>query len=102
NRVAVNSITVAPATIGPGTSVGTIATGPLTISGGGAYAWEVAAVGTAGVPLNSGSSDVGASKDLITVTGSLSLTSPEIDVIGLGSHGFNNSQTYSWTIATFT
>jgi len=102
NRVIVNSVNVPAATIAPGTSVGTINVGPLTVSGGGAYAWEVAAAGTAGVPHNSAGSDVGASTDRIIVTGNLTFTSPEIDIIGLAGNGFNNAQSYSWTIATFT
>ena len=52
NRLAVNSITVGPAKIAPGnltTTVGTLSTGPLSISSGGSYNWKVSNVGTPGV-----------------------------------------------------
>jgi hypothetical protein len=105
NRLAVNSVTVGPAKIAPGnltTTIGTLSTGPLSITNGGAYNWKVSAVGTPGVGLNTGGSDAGATKDLLAITGAMTLNNLEIDVVGVGSHGFNNAQSYSWTIGTFT
>ena len=32
----------------------------------------------------------------------MTLNSPEINIVGVSSHGFNNAQSYSWTIGTFT
>lgn len=105
NKLTINSVSVAAATISPGNSVGTLTTGTLTtgnvdINNAGRYLWKVSSAGTSGVGYNTGAS--GGTKDLISVTGDINLSGMEMAINGLGGTTFNNLQTYSWVVATAT
>lgn len=100
NKLLVNSVNVAAATISPGNSVGTLNTGQVNINGGGRYLWEVSNAGAGGAAPNTGAS--GGIVDLINAAGDINLSGMEMAIIGLGGTGFNNLQTYSWVIGTAT
>jgi autotransporter-associated beta strand protein len=93
-------------TLAPGTSPGTLATGPQTWNGGASYQWEInGAAGAAGL-------DPG--WDLINVTGGLTISATpankfNINIISLNSQNepgeagaFDNTFDYSFTILTTT
>lgn len=100
NKLAINSVNVAAATISPGNSVGTLTTGTVNINTAGRYLWEISNAGTGGVAPNTGLS--GGVKDLIDATGDINLSSMEMAINGLGGTGFNNLLSYSWVIGTAT
>lgn len=92
------------ATVAPGNSAGGMKiTGNVDITG--TYAWEMATAGTNNVAPNSGGSSPAIPHtfhDVLEVTGTLTLTGANLDLIALPSTGFDNTKTHSWLIATTT
>ena len=92
----------AGATLSPGGSAGTLATGAQTWSGGGSYVWEISD------PNNP------SAHDLVAITGTLNLQASAanpftIKITSLASAetpgpltGFDNTSSYQWTLATAT
>jgi fibronectin-binding autotransporter adhesin len=102
------SVTIA-GTMDPGNSVGTLTFGsastPATVTASGHYAFELSTAG-ASAPVDTGSSSLsgggGGIHDIVTVFGTLNVTGLIIDPNAISPSGFNNTQSYSWTIATAT
>jgi len=94
-------------TLQPGTD---LSTGNLTITGNASisgtaskYRWSLSGAGTASdTPITNGESDVGSTTSRLVVNGDLAFQPDMIDVVGLGTTGFNNQRYYSWTVATRT
>jgi autotransporter-associated beta strand protein len=90
-------------TLDPGNSVGHLtfgsATTPTMMTATGHYNFELSQAGTPAPP-NTGGSSPTAMHDVVTVFGTLNVSGLQVDLNSLGSTGFNNSQTYSWTVAT--
>jgi autotransporter-associated beta strand protein/T5SS/PEP-CTERM-associated repeat protein len=91
-------------TVSPGASPGTISAGNTTFASGGSYTWEINnAIGVSGI-----------NYDLLSITGSLSITATSgspfainlTSLLGNNTAGpvinFNSTQNYSYTIATTT
>ena len=93
------------ATIAPGTGVGTLNTVGETWAGGGAYRWEINSTAA-------GNSGVGSGQDLVSITGSLSLSASAANRFTLQLRtltaagtvgmldGFDPANSYSWKLVT--
>lgn len=88
--------------IAPGDGAGN--TGTLTSNAAtvvaGVYQWELALAGTPSVV--PGDSSLTAMHDRLPVTGALDASNSVINISSLGTTGFDNTQPYSWAIATST
>jgi fibronectin-binding autotransporter adhesin len=102
-----NTVTI-NGTVAPGNSVGTLTFGSsttsTTVNVNAAYAFELQTAGTTGVALNSGGSSPGlphTAHDVINAFGTLTFGgSSTVNVASLTGTGFDNTQKYSWLIAT--
>lgn len=99
-----NAVSIA-GTVSPGNSVGTLTFGsmasPTAVAATGHYMFELSTAGASAAADTGGSSALGV-HDRITVFGTLSVSGLIIDPISLGVSGFDNTMSYSWTIATAT
>jgi fibronectin-binding autotransporter adhesin len=88
-------------TLSPGASVGTLSVGG-TATLGGTYLWEISTAGPSDPTFSGGSTPGGlqSNHDALAVTGALDLTGSTLNLVSLGTTGFNNTQPYSWKIAT--
>jgi fibronectin-binding autotransporter adhesin len=85
--------------ISPGMSAGTLTIGTASAVTG-TYLWELATAG-ASAALNSGLSTVnGGVNDQLADTGTLNLSGSTLNISSLASTTFDNTQPYSWVIAT--
>ncbi len=104
NNAGGNQVAIA-GTVAPGNSVGALTIGsglsPATVTATGSYDFELSTVGSPAAADTGGSSVLGV-HDAVTIFGSLDVSSLVINPISLGVTGFNNTQSYSWTVATAT
>jgi autotransporter-associated beta strand protein len=89
--------------IAPGASAGTLSfLNGLTVNG--TYGWELATAGSSADPItNPGGSTPGGPQtnhDALLVAGPLDFTGSTLNITSLGTTGFDNTQPYSWQIAT--
>lgn len=99
-----NQVTI-QGTVAPGNSVGTLTIGslvtPATVTAPGIYAFELSTAGATAAPNTGGSSGLGV-HDLVTIFGTLDVSALVINPASLGLSGFDNTLSYSWTVATAT
>jgi hypothetical protein len=87
--------------IAPGTSSGTLTTGPLTVAPGGEYEWELTTAGQGNVSPNTGGSTTGGGvHDQLVVNGNLVLDGAVVRAFPISFTGFDPAQSYSWRLAT--
>lgn len=101
-----NTVTV-NGNLSPGNSPGTLTIGsigsPTTFALNGSFTFELATAGTSGAAANSGSSTIatGVSHDFLNVFGTMNFgAASTFNITSLGSTGFDNTQNYSWLVAS--
>lgn len=102
-----NTVTV-NGTLKPGTD---IATGHLTIGSNtaaatvsvtGTYNWSLSNAGTSSATPGGSDTNDPTNQSRLVVNGSLMFAPTTIDIVGLGAPAFDNTQPYSWRVATAT